>query len=126
MLPVKPDLLAGGERPIPLGIDVREVREHFSGDIRGGQNAPTLIVVPAVDRSFDHIPTLAIETKSRRLLDQSVRQVSWPAVGRVVERVAGTLRCLVVPLDAELTHASFVEAERVTNLVAHGLDDLRT
>ena len=31
-----------------------------------------------------------------------------------------------MPLQAELAHASFIEAKRVTNLVAHGLDDLRT
>jgi len=60
-------------------------------------------------------------------LDQGIRPVGWPAVGRVVEQDRGrALQCFVVPLEAELTHASFVEAEHVTNLVAHGLDDLRT
>jgi hypothetical protein len=32
----------------------------------------------------------------------------------------------VEALKAEVPHASFVEAKGVTNLVAHGLDDLRT
>jgi hypothetical protein len=46
-----------------------------------------------------------------------------PACGRPPD-LAGDSPEALVRLEAQLAHASFVEAKQMTDLVAHGLDDL--
>ena len=52
--PVKTDALAVVQRPVPLGIDVAEVREDIARDSWGSENTPPFIVVPTLHDSVDH------------------------------------------------------------------------